>query len=201
MSSDKGSPRRVTRHRLPQVRLPFRFGAAAVLAALLSAGESTAHETGERVCRLPQLSLSVGHEVSAATGHNPFTIHLTNRSQSCVVNGYPAISFFDRRGPLLFVVNHRGDQQVTSRPPKPVLVRPGRTAYVALQKYRCDLGNLRTADTMTLALPVGVPRGGTVVDLRSLRGRIAYCRGGRTVNVVSVSPFVPSIAAGFKRWS
>ena len=168
-----------------------------MLAALLSAGEGSANESSERVCRLSQLALSVGQEVSAATGHNPFTIHLTNRgSESCVVNGYPAVSFSDRRGSLPFVVSHRGDQQVTSRPPKPVLIRPGRSAFVALQKYRCDLGNLRTASTMRFALPGGVPR--AVVDLRSLSGRISYCRGGWIVNVVSVSPFVPTIAAGFK---
>lgn len=181
------------------MRALARIGAAAVFAALLAAGESNAHEASQPVCRLSQLALSVGQEVSAATGHNPFSIHLTNRgSQSCVLNGYPVITFADRRGSLPFVVQHRGDQQVTSRSPKPVLIRPGRAAFVALQKYRCDLGTLRSASTMRLALPGGAPRGGSAVDLRSLRGRIAYCRGGWTANVVSVSPFVPSIAAGFK---
>ncbi len=137
--------------------------------------------------------------MTPATGHNPFTIHLTNRgSRSCVVNGYPAVSFNDWRGPLPFVVNHRGDQHVTSRPPEPVSIRPGRTAFVVMQKYRCDLGKLRAASTMKLALPGGVPSAGTVVDLASLGRRIAYCRGGRTVNAVSVSPFVPSIAAGLR---
>lgn len=190
----------MSRRRLAQVRLLARIGAAAVLAALLAAGDSRAYEASHPACRLSQLALSVGQEVSAATGHNPFTIHLTNRgSQSCVVKGYPAISFSDRRGSLPFVVKHGGDQQVTSSPPRPVLIRPGRTAFVALQKYRCDLGNLRAATTMRLELPGGVPSASSVVNLRSLGGRIAYCRGGWTVNVVSVSPFVPSIAAGFKQ--
>ena len=170
-----------------------------MLAALLSAGDSNTCEASDQACRLSQLALSVGQEVSAPTGHNPFTIHLTNRgSQSCVVMGYPAISFSDRRGSLPFVVGHGGDQQVTSRPPKAVLIQPGQTAFVALQKYRCDLGNIRLARTMRLALPGGVPRTGSAVDFGSLGRRIAYCRGGTTVNVVSVSPFVPSIAAGFK---
>lgn len=199
MSPLKRGPRRVSRRRLAQPRLRARLGAAAVLGSLLAAGESGAHDAGAPACRLSQLALSVGQEVSAATGHNPFTIHLTNRgSRSCVVNGYPAISFRDGRGALPFAVNYRGDQQVTSRAPRPVLIRPGRSAFVALQKYRCDLGYVRFASTMRLALPGGVPRAGTVVDLRSLRGRIALCRGGWTVNAVSVSPFVPSIAAGFK---
>lgn len=181
------------------MRLLLSIGGAA--AALLSAAEGNAHEATERACRLSQLALNVGQEVSGATGHNPFTVHLINRSsRSCVLNGYPAIAFGDRRGPLPFVVNRRGDQQVTSRLPEPVLIRPGRTAYVALQKYRCDLGVLRAASTLRLALPGGAPSAGRAVDLGSLGRRIAYCRGGRTVNVVSVSPFVPSIAAGFKKW-
>lgn len=182
------------------MRLVVPIGAAAALAALLATSEGNARETAGRLCRLPQLALSVGlPDVSAAHGHYPFTVQLTNRgSRPCVVNGYPAIAFGDRRGPLPFVVNHRGDQQVTSRPPKPVLIRPGRTAFVALQKYRCDLGALRAATTMRFALPGGDPKTGAVVDLRSLRGRIAYCRGGSTVNVVSVSPFVPTITAGFR---
>jgi uncharacterized protein DUF4232 len=174
-------------------------GAAAVFAAVLAACGGNASEASERVCRLSQLGLSLGQEVTPATGHNPFTIHLTNRgSQPCVVNGYPAVSFDDGRGSLPFVVNHGGDQQVTSRPPEPVSVRPGGTAFVVMQKYRCDLGKLRAASSLRLALPGGVPSAGAVVDLGSLGRRIAYCKGGSTVNAVSVSPFVPSIAAGLR---
>ncbi|MGH3070947.1 MAG: DUF4232 domain-containing protein [Gaiellaceae bacterium] len=183
-----------------QVRLLVRTGSAALFAAVLAACGGNASETSQRrLCRLSQLGLTLGQELTAVTGHNPFTIHLTNRgAQSCVVNGYPAISFNDARGSLPFVVNHGGDQQVASRPPERVSIRPGRTAFVVMQKYRCDFGKLRVASTLRLALPGGVPSAGTVVDLSSLGSRIAYCRGGSTVNAVSVSPFVPSIAAGLR---
>jgi len=69
-----------------QVRLLARIGAAAALVALLAAGESSAYDASQPACRLSQLALSVGQEVSAATGHNPFSVHLKNRgSQSCVL--------------------------------------------------------------------------------------------------------------------
>jgi hypothetical protein len=82
-----------------------------------------------------------------------------------------------------------------------VLLRPGRTAYVVLNKYRCDLGTLRVARTMRLALPGGPARGVGVANLRSLSGqKIDYCRGGALLNIMSLSPFAPSIAAGLRHY-
>ena len=183
--------------------LPVQVVAIAVLAALLPAGGS-ASDARESVCRESQLALSVGDGVSAATGQNPFTVRLTNRSRvSCTLNGYPTVSFSDRSGPLPVVVKqgggHGGDQQVSVRRPQPVPLRPGRTAYVVLNKYRCDNGTLRVARTMRLALPGGSARGVGVANLHSLGGqKVAYCKGGALLNVVSLSPFVPSIAAGLR---
>jgi hypothetical protein len=187
------------------VGLRLQVVVVVVLAALLPAG-GNAHDARESVCRNSQLALSVGDGVSAATGQNPFTARLTNRSRvSCILNGYPTVSFSDRRGPLPVVVKqgggHWGDQQVTLRPPRPVLLRPGRTAYVVLNKYRCDNGTLRVARTMRLALPGGSARGVGVAKLRSSSApKVTYCRGGAQLNVMSVSPFVPSIAAGVRQW-
>ena len=181
--------------------LPVQVVALVVFAALLPAGGS-AHDARASACRDSQLALTLGQEVSGATGQNPFTVHLTNRSRvSCTLNGYPTVSFSDRRGRLPVVVkqggSHGGDQQVTLRRPQPVLIRPGRTAYVVLNKYRCDLGDLRVADKMRLALPGGSARGVGVADLGSLnRRKVATCRGSASLNVMSMSPFVPSIWAG-----
>jgi hypothetical protein len=183
------------------VGLPVQVVAVVVFAALLPAGGS-ADVARASVCRESLLALSVGDGVSAATGQNPFTVRLTNRSRvSCTLNGYPTVSFSDRRGPLPVVVKqgggHGGDQQVTLRPPQPVLLRPGRTAYVVLNKYRCDNGTLRVARTMWLALPGGSTRGVGIAKLRSSSApKVTYCRGGALLNVMSLSPFVPSIWAG-----
>jgi len=90
---------------------------------------------------------------------------------------------------------------VSSRRPQRVLVRPGRTAYVVLNKYRCDLGTVRVARTMRLALPGGSARGVGVAKLRSSSApKVTYCRGGAQLNIMSLSPFVPSIAAGLRHW-
>jgi hypothetical protein len=183
------------------MRLLTPVGAVAVLAALLGAGASGASESRQRDCRVSQLVLSVGQEMSAATDHNPFSVHLTNRGRApCVLNGYPGVSFSDGRGALPLVVKRTGDQQVTARRPQAVLVRPGQTAYVVLNKLRCDLGVLRRARTMRLTLLGAARQAGAVVDLQSLRGRLAYCRGGAELNAVHLSPFVPSVAAGLKRY-
>jgi hypothetical protein len=122
----------------------------------------------------------MGPEVSAATGQNPFAVRLTNRGRvSCVLNGYPVVSFSDRRGPLPLVVSHGGDQQVTRNSPRRVLIRPGRAAYVILNKYRCDLGALRVATRMQLALPVSPARSVGSISLGSLGGAFAYCNASR----------------------
>ena len=181
--------------------LALRACALALLAALLPAGASSANETSVLACRAAQLALTVGPELSAATGQNPFSLRLTNRGRdSCTLHGYPGISLRDRRGPILLVIRPGGDQQVTSQRPRPVLVRRGRPAFVVLNKHRCDLGDLRAATVMRLALPGANRNGGTVLDLRRLGVRITYCRGGAIVNVVNVSPFVPSVAAGLQRY-
>ena len=190
----------------PRVKpmLPVRVGAVVViLAALVPAGASSAHEAGVSLCRPVQLALTIGPPVSAATGQNPFSVRLTNRSRdACVLSGYPVVSFRDQHGALPLVVRqgggHGGDQQVTRRSPRRVLIRPGRSAYVILNKYRCDLGTSRLATGMQLALR-GNSRPFGSVSLRSIGARFGYCERVPTFNVVSVSPFVPSIAAALLR--
>lgn len=193
------------RPKVQPVPLPVRLSAVVVLAALLPAGASSAQEARVSLCRASQLALKLGPELSAATGQNPFAVRLINRGRvSCVLNGYPVVSFSDRRRLVPFVVRHGGghggDQQVTLNSPRRLLIRPGRTAYVILNKYRCDLGSLRVATRMRLALP-GWPSGSVgSVSLRSLGAAFSYCKRVSTFNVVSVSPFVPSIAAGLRQY-
>jgi hypothetical protein len=94
---------------------------------------------------------------------------------------------------------------ITGRRPRPFVVRRGGAAYVAVNKYRCDLGPVRTAtalqiDSLTVSL-AAFPREiawcghgdpGSVLDLpRSSRrlprraGRKAYPGGQRRSNGTS----------------
>lgn len=175
-------------------------GVVAVVTGFVCAGAVEAQELDAQSCRISQLATSVGQEMSAATGQNPFSVHLTNRGRNpCVLSGYPAIWLGDRVGTIPFVMRHGGDQMVTPNRPRRVLVRPGRSAFVILNRYRCDLGDVRTARTLRVGLPGAIRSASAVVDIRRLSARVHYCGKGDPGSTVSVSPFVRSIAAGLRR--
>jgi hypothetical protein len=110
-----------------------------------------------------------------------------------VVNGYPAIALVDTHGRIPFTMKRGGDAMITSRASRAVAVRPGRAAFALVNKYRCDLGDLRVAIRIELGL------GGNGVKRRALRiprgFDLAYCGKGDPGSTVHVSPFEPSVAA------
>jgi hypothetical protein len=143
------------------------------------------------------MAMTIGPDVSPGTGQNPFTLRLTNRAQRpCILYGYPTIAFTDERGSIAFPIRHGGDQMVTPRGPTRVVVRAGRSAFVLVNKYRCDLGDVRVARTLRLGLP------GRKSPQLSLAlpayPRITYC-GTNPQSTVVTSPFVPSVAAALRR--
>jgi hypothetical protein len=164
------------------------------LAALgLGVGAIRARATVLQSCRLSQLTIAFGPEISPATGQNPRSLRLTNRGRSpCSLDGYPTIGLSDRAGPVPFVISHGGDQMVTAKRPARVVVRPGRSAFVVLNHYRCDLGTVRTAGTLRLGLPGARRSPSTLI---ANRVRIGYCGKGDPGSVLSVSPFEPSLRA------
>lgn len=163
-----------------------------------SAGAGQGERTSWSDCRVSQLALVIGPEVSPATGQNPLALRLTNRGQRpCVLHGYPTIAFTDERGPIPFSIGHGGDQMVTPRRPTRVVVRAGRSAFVLVNKYRCDLGDVRLARTLRLGLP-GRKSPQLLLALRPYP-RIGYCGKGDAGSTVVTSPFEPSLAAAFGR--
>jgi Domain of unknown function (DUF4232) len=147
-------------------------------------------------CHPSQLTIANGFQVSAATGQNPLSVALTNRSATpCVVNGYPTVALLDAHGKRLpFRVSHSGDQMVTSRPPVAVRLLPRRSAFFVLNKYRCDLGNLKVAKKLRVALPdVRTPARLTVAI--PMYPVIGYCGGNDPGSVVTVSPIEPTLGA------
>lgn len=89
-------------------------------------------------CRTSQFTVRFGPLVSEATGQHTFTLRLINRGRrACVLFGYPKISVYDRAGLIPFAITHGGDQMVTPRRPRRVVVRHGRAAFVVLNHYRC----------------------------------------------------------------
>jgi hypothetical protein len=139
------------------------------------------------------VGIAPGPEISPATGQNPLALVLTNRGPECVLDGYPAVALLDARDDVLpFVVSHLGDQQVTDRPPVEVRLQRGDTAYFMLNKYRCDLGTVRTARVLLARLP-GARR---PLDRISIAHppRIGYCGRGDPGSIVTVSPVEPTLA-------
>jgi hypothetical protein len=121
-----------------------------------------------------------------------------NRTGSrCVLDGYPVVALRDRIGLVPFAIRHGGAQMVTSRPPARFVVRPGGAAFVLLNHYRCDRGDLRAATSVRIRVP------GQAVTL-TLRltdpyRRPSYCGPGDPGSTLTVSPFEPSVRAALRR--
>jgi Domain of unknown function (DUF4232) len=145
----------------------------------------------DRPCQSSQLDLALGEPLSEPTGQHSLLLKLTSTSGSrCFLRGYPSIAFYDRNGSALpFAYTHAGDQVVTAQPPTQVNLAPGATAYVAINKYRCDGADMDLASVVSLA-PPGDPR-----PLRLTFGRypiLAYCGHGDPGSRVTVSPVAGS---------
>lgn len=179
-----------------------RLGCCGLVLAGLFVGLSPAAGGTGRVrasaCRVGQLAISPGPEISEKTGQHSLTIRLTNRgSAPCLLDGYPAIAFTDARGVLPFRISHRGDLMIARRAPKPLTVRGGGRAYVIVNKYRCDVGDHRRARGLVLRLPNAAPA--TRLVLRIPAGYdLAYCGNGDPGSTLSVSPFVPTVRAALR---
>jgi hypothetical protein len=149
----------------------------------VSKGEDTAVR-----CPSVALQLAVGNRISEPTGQHSLALTLTNRSSSpCFIFGYPKVSLLDSSGgELPFDYRRGGDTVVTSHSPTRVEVSPGGTAYVTINKYRCDIGDHGLTTTVELtppgeALSLAVAMPPDAITL-------GYCGPGDPGTVVFVSP-------------
>jgi len=161
--------------------------AVPAIATLITTGTGV-----ETRCTSSALQLAIGVGISEPTGQNTLSLALTNRSSTaCVLFGYPAVTLLDGKGRALpFVYNHSGDQVVTGQPPTRVVLSPGETAFVAINKYRCDVGDQGLTSTVQLTPPAnGMPLS---VALAPPASRLTYCGPGDPGSVVAVSPVEPT---------
>jgi hypothetical protein len=125
--------------------------------------------------------------VSEATGQNSFILTLKNTSSApCYLDGYPHVELADETGkPIPFRYRSGGDQMITSLSPTVIMLAPGQTAYLMINKYRCDTGD-KTPSRLVRVTPPG--------DAAALRMAVgdrpdlAYCGPGDPGSVVDVSP-------------
>ena len=147
-------------------------------------------------CMSSQLTLGWGGRISEPTGQHTLSLTLTNSSQAgCHLFGYPGVSFVDPGGrvlPLRYVWG--GDQVVTSSKPVMVDLPAGGTAYVLVNKYRCD-----TTDVMQGAAVRVIPPDERALLQVSIIDNVPmdYCGPGDPGSVVYVSPVEPTFDAVF----
>ena len=187
---------------------------AAVLVSLAAAGcqEATANSSGNvahptlaaqsravRQCAASVLALRPGPVVSPMTGEHADSFLLTNHgSVACTVSGYPQVTLYGSRGVAVpFRYAKGGGAYVTAKRPATVTLAPGKSAYVLVAKYRCDLGVAENATAVRLTLrahqgPFSArePIGGGVAGL-------SYCKGGQKDpgQLVTVSPIEATFRA------
>lgn len=168
--------------------------ASALLTCAALAVESRGLASVSR-CSIVQLSIRLAGEVSPTTGAHPIALRVLNRGHNgCLVSGYPIVALRDGRGIIPFVYRHGGDVMVTSRSPRPVVLRTGGSAYVLLDKFRCDLGDRRVSTRVQIGLKGSASRSRQVAlgDLH-----ISLCKPGIAAEgrIVNVSPFEPTLRA------
>lgn len=140
---------------------------------------------GAPPCRSADLKVQPGGPVSEATGQNTDDWSLTNVGGPCVLQGYPVVSALDSQGRVLgFSYSHSGDQMTTGAAPQPVYLPTGSSAWVRLNKYRCDV----SVQAATASLRFTLPSGGGVLDIVGLSRGLDYCSEAQSLKI-TVSPF------------
>jgi hypothetical protein len=151
-------------------------------------------------CPMSQFSIEFGPLVSEATGQHTITLRLINRGpRACVLDGYPRIQARDASGVIPFAISHSGDQMVTSHRPRRFVIRPRASALVAMNHFRCDLGNLRTTTTLRVGNGRATRPTVGVIKMNDRYQTLDYCGRGDPGSILAVSPFEPTFRATLKR--
>jgi len=142
--------------------------------------------------------LKLGPLPSEPTGQHTAPV-VVNRlgSNPCTLTGYPRIVLLGANGdPLGFRYSHRGDLVVSARPPRAVQVGAGGSAFLLLNKYRCDIRAVGVARTLEVTLP-------------GVRGRLSlrlphypildYCPAEAPSTTITVSPIVATLSRAAAR--
>jgi Protein of unknown function (DUF4232) len=136
-------------------------------------------------CSTGQLTVGlVGGGFSEPTGQHTVPLLISNTSTNgCYLFGYPQVAFVDGAGHTIpFQIQSSGDQVVTSAQPGRVDLAPHGLAYVTLNKYRCDTGDVTQATAVRITPP------GVSASLEVAISGIAYCGPGDPGSIVQVSP-------------
>lgn len=143
------------------------------------------------LCQSSDLRLSLGPRASEATGQNTLILVLRNTAdRECTLRGYPTIEAGSAEGKILaFRYQHGSDMMLRAVTPATVSLPPDQPAYVVINKYRCDSGDLATATHLQITPPgASAP---VTIQLTG-RGGMPWCGLGDPGSTVTVSPVVSS---------
>jgi hypothetical protein len=145
---------------------------------------SIAIPPGTPSCTAGQLRLLDGDPISEGTGQHTRTYALKNTSAAaCTLRGYPSVSLLNASGHVIpFVYRDGGDQMLTAAKPRLVGLPEGGFAYFAINKYRCDVGDKDSAQTIRVVPP------GDNSSLALPHPALGYCGPGDPGSVVDISP-------------
>jgi hypothetical protein len=127
---------------------------------------------------MSDFTLGIGPRMSEKTGQNTLALHLVDRNANCSFRGYPKVDAYDRRGMVPFLVRHGGDQMLTSRPATRIVVRRQGSAFVLLNRYRCDLRAPRTATSVRITVAGMASTESATVKLAVVNSRLRFCGMG-----------------------
>ena len=176
--------------------------AALIFSSTASAGRPAA-ASAPAACRLSQFVVALGPYVSEEGQQHTLALRLINRApRSCVLYGYPHVALDDETGAIPFPIRDGGDEMISARQPRRVVVRADGAAFVVLNKSACVRGVLPGSRAAT-RLRIRAPRGPSA-EVASLvfpkqmpfRWRVPdYCGKGDPVSIITVSPFAQTTRA------
>jgi hypothetical protein len=147
-------------------------------------------------CVAAQLALGLTAYEAQMTGEHGSMFALRNGGHAaCSLLGYPRARLLDGSGVLPFRYGYGTGSYLPRLRPRRVVLRPGRSAFVLVVKYRCDRGGTRAATRIEVTPPGGrVPLASRHLAHRP--GDYEYCRGGRSDpgNLLQISPVVATPA-------
>jgi len=144
---------------------------------------SVAHQP----CKANQLRLSNSPGAVPETGEWTFTIRVRNQGSYCVVRGFAHLTFRDANGATIpYVIRHSGATREVALP-------NGRSAWIALWKYRCDLHSYASPRIVELRLD-GSPSRSTLQN----RTGWAYCGAGDPGSTAYMWSFDPTLRAAWR---
>jgi hypothetical protein len=109
------------------------------------------------------------------------------------MSGFPGVTLYDAGGAELpLTYDWHGDQVVTHAPPRRVDLGSGISAYVMVNKYRCDRQTVSEATTLRLIPPNDISS--LPLNLAGLR-ELGYCGLGDPGSTLEISPIEPTEAA------